>query len=86
MSFALFHFEQTQANKSQSVCRILKNLHLLATLAHILVSEGFLEYDKPIATYWPEFAQNGKEQMTLRHVISITLSCKESWLSRRDHI
>lgn len=30
----------------------------------------FLEYDKPIATYWPEFAQNGKEQMTLRHVLS----------------
>ncbi|MFY0084580.1 serine hydrolase domain-containing protein, partial [Acinetobacter baumannii] len=24
---------------------------------------------KPIATYWPEFAQNGKEQMTLRHVL-----------------
>lgn len=43
---------------------------VLATLAHILVSEGFLEYDKPIATYWPEFAQNGKEQMTLRHVLS----------------
>ena len=43
---------------------------VLATLAHILVSESFLEYDKPIATYWPEFAQNGKEQMTLRHVLS----------------
>jgi CubicO group peptidase (beta-lactamase class C family) len=43
---------------------------ILATLAHILVSEGFLEYDKPISTYWPEFAQNGKEQMTLRHVLS----------------
>ncbi|HAV5267590.1 serine hydrolase domain-containing protein [Acinetobacter baumannii] len=43
---------------------------VLATLAHILISEGFLEYDKPIATYWPEFVQNGKEQMTLRHVLS----------------
>lgn len=43
---------------------------VLATLAHILVSEGFLEYDKPISTYWPEFAQNGKEQTTLRHVLS----------------
>ncbi|MEB3863640.1 beta-lactamase family protein [Acinetobacter sp. IK31] len=43
---------------------------ILATLAHIVVSEGFLEYDKPISTYWPEFAQNGKEQMTLRHVLS----------------
>ncbi|SEO34525.1 serine hydrolase domain-containing protein [Acinetobacter sp. yr461] len=43
---------------------------ILATLAHILVSEGFLEYDKPISAYWPEFAQNDKEQMTLRHVLS----------------
>jgi len=43
---------------------------ILATLAHILVSEGILEYDQPIAHYWPEFAQNGKANITLRHVLS----------------
>ena len=43
---------------------------VLATLTHILVSEGFLEYDTPIANYWPAFAQNGKENITLRHVLS----------------
>lgn len=43
---------------------------VLATLAHILVSQGFLSYDQPIADYWPEFAQNGKEHMTLGHVLS----------------
>lgn len=43
---------------------------ILATLAHILVSEGLLEYDQPIAPYWPEFAQNGKTNITLRHVLS----------------
>jgi CubicO group peptidase (beta-lactamase class C family) len=43
---------------------------ILATLTHILVSEGFLDYDTPIAHYWPEFAQNGKEKITLRHVLS----------------
>lgn len=43
---------------------------VLSTLAHILVSEGMLEYDAPIAGYWPEFAQNGKAQMTLRHILS----------------
>ncbi|KYQ83774.1 esterase [Acinetobacter sp. NRRL B-65365] len=43
---------------------------ILATLAHILVSEGLLEYDQPIAHYWPEFAQNGKANITLRHVLS----------------
>ncbi|NNH86179.1 serine hydrolase domain-containing protein [Acinetobacter terrae] len=43
---------------------------VLSTLAHILVSEGFLDYDTPVALYWPEFAQNGKEQITLRHILS----------------
>ena len=43
---------------------------VLATLAHILVSEGFLEYDLPIAHYWPKFAQNHKQTITLRHILS----------------
>ena len=43
---------------------------VLATLAHILVSSGRLDYDTPVAKYWPEFAQNGKQSMTLRHILS----------------
>lgn len=43
---------------------------VLSTLAHILVSEGFLNYDTPVAQYWPEFAQNGKAKITLRHILS----------------
>jgi CubicO group peptidase (beta-lactamase class C family) len=43
---------------------------VLSTLAHILVSEGFLDYDTPVALCWPEFAQNGKAQITLRHILS----------------
>lgn len=43
---------------------------ILATLAHILVSEGYLEYDDFIADYWPEFARNGKGKMTLGHILS----------------
>jgi CubicO group peptidase (beta-lactamase class C family) len=31
-----------------------------ATCAHLLVSEGRLDLGKPVATYWPEFAQAGK--------------------------
>lgn len=42
---------------------------VLATLAHILVSEGFLNYDTPVSKYWPEFAQNGKDKITLRHML-----------------
>ena len=43
---------------------------VLATLAHILVSQGLVDYDTPIYIYWPEFAQNGKATMTLKHILS----------------
>lgn len=42
---------------------------VLATLAHILVSRGLIEYDVPVAHYWPEFAQNGKEKITLADML-----------------
>ncbi len=43
---------------------------VLATLVHCLVSQGLLDYDKPIAHYWAEFANNGKEHITLRQLMS----------------
>ena len=43
---------------------------ILATLVHVLVSQQMLDYDMPIAHYWPAFAAQGKEQITLRNVLS----------------
>lgn len=43
---------------------------VLATLIHVLVSQGVLAYDIPIARYWPAFAANGKAKITLRAVLS----------------
>src|SRR5271157_4764293 len=31
---------------------------LVATCLHLIVDHGQVEYDAPIATYWPEFAAN----------------------------
>lgn len=42
----------------------------LATLVHRLADQGWLDYDQNIAHYWPEFAKNGKADMTLRHVLA----------------
>lgn len=39
------------------------------TLA-IAHSRGWLDYEKPIATYWPEFAQHGKEAITVRQLLA----------------
>jgi CubicO group peptidase (beta-lactamase class C family) len=36
-------------------------------LAH---SRGWLDYDAPVCKYWPEFAQNGKEKITVRQLLS----------------
>lgn len=37
---------------------------------HMLADRGLVDYDEPVATYWPEFAANGKEQVTVRHVLT----------------
>ena len=36
-------------------------------LAH---SRGWLDYDARVAAYWPEFAQQGKEQITVRQLLA----------------
>jgi CubicO group peptidase (beta-lactamase class C family) len=41
-----------------------------ATLMHIMVDRGLLDYDDKVADYWPEFAQAGKERITIRQVLS----------------
>jgi CubicO group peptidase (beta-lactamase class C family) len=32
-------------------------------------ARGWLDYDAPVARYWPEFAQNGKEAVTVRQLL-----------------
>jgi CubicO group peptidase (beta-lactamase class C family) len=36
-------------------------------LAH---SRGWLDYDERVRTYWPEFAQEGKDRMTVRQLLA----------------
>jgi CubicO group peptidase (beta-lactamase class C family) len=43
---------------------------VVATCAHVLADRGELDYDERVATYWPEFAQNGKADITVRQVLS----------------
>jgi CubicO group peptidase (beta-lactamase class C family) len=45
----------------------------LASLAAlVLVERGLLDAFAPVATYWPEFAANGKQDIEVRHVLSYT--------------
>ena len=43
----------------------------MAAIAVALANtRGLLDYDERVATYWPEFAQNGKESITVRQLLA----------------
>lgn len=41
-----------------------------ATLLHQLVGAGKIDYDAPVAEYWPEFAANGKADISVRDLLT----------------
>ena len=41
-----------------------------ATCAAVLADRGALDYDRPMAAYWPEFGARGKDHVTVREVIA----------------
>ncbi|HSF15995.1 MAG TPA: serine hydrolase domain-containing protein [Vicinamibacteria bacterium] len=43
---------------------------LAAMTLAIAHSRGWLDYEEPVAMYWPEFAQNGKETITVRQLLA----------------
>ena len=45
---------------------------ITATAVHILAERGTLTYDDPIARHWPEFAQQGKAGILIRHALTHT--------------
>ncbi len=59
-----------------------------AVCANLLAQRGLLDLDEPVATYWPEFAQAGKQRLPVRYLLSHqaglpaidrTLSPEEVW-------
>jgi CubicO group peptidase (beta-lactamase class C family) len=47
-----------------STSKVITDITLL-----IAYDQGIIDIDAPICTYWPEFAQNGKETITTRQVL-----------------
>jgi CubicO group peptidase (beta-lactamase class C family) len=41
-----------------------------ATALHIQAERGLVDYDSPVARYWPEYGANGKESATVRDALS----------------
>lgn len=52
------------------VCMMSITKAILALCAHRLVQKGLLRLDLPVAAYWPEFGQKGKEGITVDCLLS----------------
>jgi len=59
-----------QADTIVNVWSTTKTMAALSML--LLVERGSVDVDQPVAKYWPEFAQNGKENVLVRHIMSHT--------------
>src|SRR5947208_475875 len=42
----------------------------VALCAHMLMARGDVTLDAPVASYWPEFAKNGKDAVTIRMLLA----------------
>jgi len=48
---------------------------MTALCALILIDRGELEIEANVSNYWPEYAQNGKENTLVRHFMGHTAGC-----------
>jgi CubicO group peptidase (beta-lactamase class C family) len=39
------------------------------TLLHLQAERGLIDYDAPVARYWPEYGANGKDRVLVRHLL-----------------
>ncbi len=44
---------------------------MTALTALLLADRGELDFDAPVAKYWPEFKANGKDRVKVSHVMSL---------------
>ena len=56
-------------DKDTIVCCMSSSKGVSAICMAMAIDRGLLDLDEPVATYWPEFAQNGKENLPLRYVL-----------------
>src|SRR5664279_486741 len=65
--------ERTSAWQSDTITNVWSITKTMTTLAALMLADrGLLDLDAPVATYWPEFAQNGKAEITVKQVMSHT--------------
>ena len=65
--------ERTSSWQRDTIVNVWSITKTMTTLAALMLADrGLLDLDAPVATYWPEFAQNGKAAITVKQVMSHT--------------
>lgn len=63
----------TRPWQQDTIVNVFSSTKPMAALVVLeLVDQGLIDLDAPVATYWPEFAANGKESVLVRHVLGHT--------------
>jgi CubicO group peptidase (beta-lactamase class C family) len=65
--------DATQPWERDTIVNVWSTTKMMAALCVLMLHDrGRLSVDDPVATVWPEFAENGKEGVLIRHVLSHT--------------
>ncbi|MFX1324013.1 MAG: serine hydrolase domain-containing protein [Promethearchaeota archaeon] len=65
--------EKTQPWEKDTIVNVYSTTKVPTVLCTMMcVDRGLLDLDGTVATYWPEFAQNGKDNILVRHLLSHT--------------
>jgi len=68
--------------KEDTIVNVYSTTKTMAGLCMLMIADrGLIDFDAPVATYWPEFAANGKEGVLVRHM-STTLAAANSFRQR----
>lgn len=60
----------SEMGRDSLVCIFSSSKGLSGLCMALLVQRGMLELDRPVADYWPEFAQGGKDGVTVRTALT----------------
>src|SRR5699024_6398420 len=65
--------ERSRPWQRETITNVWSTTKTVAALAGlILIDRGLIHEDDPVAKYWPEFAANGKQDVTIGHLLSHT--------------
>ena len=65
--------ERTVPWKNDTIINVFSTTKTMSCLSLlVLVSRGLVDVDAPVSKYWPEFEQNGKGNVLVRHLLSHT--------------